>query len=110
MIHDILQQVLLLLQEWMEDGINMLCPNGKHRLCVPVIAEYIADYEEQRLLANILRGFCPKCTIPVYRTNNKEKNDSDDNREYGDIDEQQIHRHLGYTFAWSDDGLLNGAN
>ena len=51
----------------MDDGINLLCPDGQRRLCFPVLAEYLADYEEQRLLASILSGRCPKCTIPAYR-------------------------------------------
>jgi Plavaka transposase len=51
----------------MEDGINMICPDRKRRLCFPKIAAYIADYEEQRMLASILSGHCVKCTIPAFR-------------------------------------------
>jgi len=51
----------------MDDGINLLCPDGQRRLCFPVLVEYLADYEEQRLLISILSGRCPKCTIPTYR-------------------------------------------
>ena len=50
----------------MEDGINLMCPDGQRRLCFPVLAQYIADYEEQRVLASILNGYCPKCMIPWY--------------------------------------------
>jgi Plavaka transposase len=50
----------------MEDGINLKCPDGERRYCVPVIASYIADYEEQRVLAGIVSGYCPKCTIPSF--------------------------------------------
>jgi hypothetical protein len=66
-IHDILHSILLPLQNVMEDGINLMCPDGQRRLCFPVIQQYIADYEEQRMLASILSGYCPKCTIPSHR-------------------------------------------
>jgi hypothetical protein len=66
-IHDILHSILLPLQNVMDDGINLMCPDGQRRLCFPVIQQYIADYEEQRLLASILSGNCPKCTIPSRR-------------------------------------------
>ena len=55
------------LRRVMEDEINLMCPDGQRRLCFPVLAQYIADYEEQRVLASILSGYCPKCTIPRYR-------------------------------------------
>jgi len=51
----------------MADGINLECPDGQRRLCFPVLAHYIADYEEQRMLASIISGCCPKCTIPRYK-------------------------------------------
>jgi hypothetical protein len=66
-IHDILHSILLPLQNVMDDGINLMCPDGQRRLCFPVIQQYIADYEEQRMLASILSGYCPKCTIPSNR-------------------------------------------
>ena len=60
--------VLRPLKDPAEHGINMLCPDGKRRLCHPIIAEYIADYQEQFLLGCITSGSCPKCTIPRYRS------------------------------------------
>jgi hypothetical protein len=66
-IHDILHSILLPLQKVMDEGINLMCPDGQRRLCFPVIQQYIADYEEQRMLASILSGYCPKCTIPSNR-------------------------------------------
>ena len=65
--HDILMNTLEPLRRVMEDGINLMCPDGQRRLCFPVLAQYIADYEEQHVLASILNGYCPKCTIPRYR-------------------------------------------
>ena len=46
-IHDVLEYILRPLTEHMEDGINMLCPDGNRRYIVPVLAQYLADYEEQ---------------------------------------------------------------
>jgi len=66
MIHDILVKILSPMVKAMEEGVNMLCPDGKRRLCLPRIAQYIADYEEQRMLASILNSFCVKCTIPAF--------------------------------------------
>jgi Plavaka transposase len=50
----------------MKRGVNLLCPDSQRRLCVPVLSQYIADYEEQRSLACIKSGWCPKCTLPSY--------------------------------------------
>ena len=55
----------------MENGINLECPDGERRLCFPVLAHYIADYEEQRMLASIISGACPKCTILRYKRSAK---------------------------------------
>lgn len=64
----------------MNRGINLLCPDGQRRLCVPVLSQYIADYEEQRSLASIKSGWCPKCILPSYRSkiaNDARKNASE---------------------------------
>src|SRR5579862_3264381 len=34
---------------------------------LPRLAQYVADHEEQHLLASILSGSCPKCLIPSFR-------------------------------------------
>lgn len=68
LLQDVLVEVLEPLRKVMEDGINLLCPDGNRRLCFPVLAAYIADYEEQRSLASVLMGYCVKCTIPSYRS------------------------------------------
>jgi Plavaka transposase len=46
----------------------------ERRLCFPRLCQYIADYEELRLLAGILSGYCPKCTIPVFNHKEPEHN------------------------------------
>jgi len=66
--HDVIDHILDPLKKVMEDGINILCPDGQRRHCFPVVAQYIADYEEQRVLASILSGYCPKCTIPAFKS------------------------------------------
>jgi len=71
-VHDVLEYILRPLVAHMEDGVNLLCPDGNRRHCFPVLAQYVADYEEQRLLASILQGFCPKCVIPAFRKNDSE--------------------------------------
>ena len=65
--HDIIGLILEPLREVMEDGINLRCPDGKRWHCFPIIASYIADYEEQRVLARIFSSWCPKCTIPSFQ-------------------------------------------
>jgi hypothetical protein len=66
-IHDVLEVILRPLTAHMDEGINMLCPDGNRRYIVPVLAQYLADYEEQRLLGSILQGCCPKCVIPAFK-------------------------------------------
>jgi len=65
--HDILMHIYEPLRKSEEDGINMICPDGERRLCHPILAQYISDYQEQALLASITFMVCPKCTIPRYR-------------------------------------------
>jgi hypothetical protein len=65
-LHDILANIYHPLLEYEANGINMTCPDGQRRLCHPVFATYIADYQEQAFLASITWLTCPKCTIPRY--------------------------------------------
>lgn len=60
-IHMVLEHVLAPLKSAMNDGIYLKCADGQTRLCFPILCQYLADYEEQVLLANIIRGGCPKC-------------------------------------------------
>ena len=55
-MHDVLVDVLEPIRKVMEGGINLLCPDGKRGLCFPVLAAYIADYQEQHVLASIRQG------------------------------------------------------
>jgi Plavaka transposase len=63
----VLEIILEPLRQVMHDGVNLLCPDGARRHCFPVMSQYICDYEEQVVLAGILCGHCPQCTIPAFR-------------------------------------------
>jgi hypothetical protein len=67
MVHDILAQIFEPLRLAVFDGTLLKCPDGQTRLCFPILATELADYEEMRLLTCIVSGYCPKCTIPSYR-------------------------------------------
>src|SRR5271168_4816041 len=93
-IHDILSEIFEPIRTVAEEGINLLCPDGERRLCFPIISVQIADYEEMRLLAGILSGFCPKCTIPRHsfenRTETDETNEKEEDEEEEEGEETQI--------------------
>src|SRR5204862_5158508 len=57
----VLRYVLAPLESAMNDGIYLKCADGKIRFCFPILCQYLADYEEQVLLANLVKGACPKC-------------------------------------------------
>jgi Plavaka transposase len=60
-IHMILEHVMEPLKLAMNDGIYLKCADGETRFCFPILCQYLADYEEQVLLTNLIRGACPKC-------------------------------------------------
>jgi hypothetical protein len=43
-------------------GVRLLCDDNKERSCVPVLCQYIADFEEQTLCGGLYGHSCPKCT------------------------------------------------
>ncbi|KAF9237764.1 hypothetical protein BU15DRAFT_88600 [Melanogaster broomeanus] len=63
--------------------------DGHYRRVIYGLGPYIADYEEQVLLACIVRGWCPKCLA---------------NRE--NLDEDALHRCRDYTEALVEEGTL----
>lgn len=63
-VHMILEHVISPLKPAMTDGIYLPCSDGETRLCVPILTQYPADYEEQSTLGNFMRGACPKCIGP----------------------------------------------
>jgi hypothetical protein len=52
------------LAKWTEEGVSLYCADRSMRLCFPVLSNYIADMEEQWLLACMIKGSCPKCLSP----------------------------------------------
>jgi len=48
------------------DEISLMCSDVEYHICFPILVQYIADYEEQHVLASILNRYCPKCMIPQY--------------------------------------------
>ena len=40
------------------------CADGQVRRCYPILAAWIADYQEHVILARIINGLCPVCEIP----------------------------------------------
>ena len=67
LFHNTLSRILEPLYQVMDNGISIKCGDGVQRRCYPRLAQYLADYEEQHLLAGILSGSCPTCLIPFFR-------------------------------------------
>jgi len=92
----------------MDDGINLLCPDGERRLCFPVLATDMADYEELRLMTSIVSQWCPKCMIPAHRPQKKgtAENNLEDNMEDS---KEEIIKKLNARIAELE-GRQNGGN
>ena len=45
-------------------GYEWDCTNGQVRRCYPILAAWIADYQEHVILARIIKRLCPVCEIP----------------------------------------------
>jgi hypothetical protein len=57
--HTVIQETLRPLVDAMHNGVLIRCSDGIERLCFPVLCQYIADMEEQVVLASIVKGWCP---------------------------------------------------
>ena len=44
-------------------GYEWDCANGQVRRCYPILAAWIADYQEHVILVRIIKGLCPVCEI-----------------------------------------------
>jgi len=59
-----LGKVLQPLMEVMDGGFSVTCGDSVTCLCFPCFAQYVADYEEQRMLTGILSGGAPNVFSP----------------------------------------------
>ncbi|KZP25932.1 hypothetical protein FIBSPDRAFT_732975 [Athelia psychrophila] len=65
LFHSSLSKILQSLKAGMTTPEIMRCPDGHYRRGIYGLGPYIADYPEQALLACIVQGWCPKCTVPL---------------------------------------------
>jgi len=63
--HSSLAHILVSLKPGMTKPEVVCCPDGHYRCAIYGLGPYIADYPEQALLAYIVQGWCPKCTVPL---------------------------------------------
>jgi len=42
----------------------MDCPDGKIRICIPILSAWIVDHAEHAALEGIGSKSCPKCEVP----------------------------------------------
>jgi Plavaka transposase len=61
LLHYCMQKLLMPLVEAGKDGVNMTCADGRQCKIYPILAAYVADYEEQSLVTWTMKGCCPKC-------------------------------------------------
>ncbi|KAF7967364.1 hypothetical protein HWV62_34649 [Athelia sp. TMB] len=67
LFHSSLTKIMESLKQGMTTPEVLLCPDGHYRRVIYGLGPYIADYPEQALLACIVQGWCPKCTVPLRR-------------------------------------------
>ncbi|KAG8774622.1 hypothetical protein FRC12_001886 [Ceratobasidium sp. 428] len=62
--HDCVAAMLRPLHDAGTNGVEMKCADGGVRLCFPILAAFIGDYQDQTLVACSLDNRCPVCSVP----------------------------------------------
>ncbi|QRV99083.1 hypothetical protein RhiJN_27102 [Ceratobasidium sp. AG-Ba] len=62
LVHRCMEAMLAPLKEVWEDGVEMVCPDGRLRRVFPRMAAYMADWPEQNLQCCTTTGTCPICS------------------------------------------------
>jgi hypothetical protein len=78
-------------------GCEWDCSDGKRRRCYPVLAAWLADYEEYLIISRIKKGACPICEIPKADTGHEggpKVGDIRDANQYKKLFEEQSHESL----------------
>jgi hypothetical protein len=93
------------LESLAKDGFVVRCADDHQRLYYPIIAGFIADYEEQVLIIGIKKAqHCSICTVPPHERENLMKRW--DNRIY-ELMQQQISRQQQTGLAKTDDSWVH---
>ncbi|QRV93925.1 hypothetical protein RhiJN_21943 [Ceratobasidium sp. AG-Ba] len=82
LVHRCMEAMLAPLKEVWEDGVEMVCPDGRLRHVFPRIAAYMADWPEQNLQCCTTTGTCPICS-----TSGKGRGDLNQTADLRDRDE-----------------------
>jgi hypothetical protein len=78
------------LESLAKDSFLVRCADGHHRRCYPIIAGFMADYEEQVLIMGIKKAqHCSMCIVPLNERENLTKKWDDRTHEHT---QQQIYR------------------
>jgi hypothetical protein len=89
------------LESLAKDGFLVKCADGRQRRCHPIIAGFMADYEEQVLITGIKKAqHCSICTVPPHERENLMK--QWDHRTH-ELTQHQISRQRQTGLAKTDD-------